>query len=60
MHDNKLEIEVLNDLIKINNDRIEGYKHAIEETKTMDSDLRRTFEVFIHDSEQYKKNSLGK
>lgn len=29
-------IEVLNDLIKINYDRIEGYRKAAEETKTYD------------------------
>ena len=30
---------VLNDLIKINNDRIEGYQRALEETKDTDVDL---------------------
>jgi len=34
-------ITALNELIEINNDRVEGYKTAMKETK--DSDLRHTF-----------------
>jgi len=43
-------ITALNELIEINNDRIAGYKTAIEETK--ESDLRGTFLEFISTSEK--------
>lgn len=55
--------EVINDLIKINNDRIEGYKRAIGETKDLDVDLKGMFEGMIRESEQYKSelnDELGK
>jgi hypothetical protein len=34
---------VLEDLIKINNDRIEGYEKALKDLKAEDSDLRIIF-----------------
>ena len=40
MSNNKETIEVLNDLIQINNDRIAGYEKAIKETKSEDEDLK--------------------
>ncbi len=45
--------EVLNDLIKINNDRIEGYETAIDETKDSDEDLRASFKKMISQSRDY-------
>ena len=36
-------IEILNDLILINNDRIEGYKKASDETDASDTDLRSLY-----------------
>ncbi len=33
-------LEVLNDLVKINNDRIAGYERAISESKDLDVDLK--------------------
>jgi uncharacterized protein (TIGR02284 family) len=45
-------IEILNDLIKINNDRIEGYTRAIEELKEGDEDLKVLFSNMIDDSRQ--------
>ncbi len=36
-------VEVLNDLIEINNDRINGYEKAIENTKDLDIDLQAIF-----------------
>lgn len=39
--------EVLNDLIEINNDRIEGYTRALEETKAEDADLKALFENYV-------------
>jgi uncharacterized protein (TIGR02284 family) len=49
--DNEKSIEVLNSLIVINNDRVEGYKTASNETK--DSDLKSLFAQFEQTS---KKN----
>jgi uncharacterized protein (TIGR02284 family) len=43
-------ITALNELIEINNDRIEGYKTAIKETS--DSDLRSTFLELTNTSEK--------
>lgn len=42
--------EVLNDLIIINNDRVEGYRKAIDELGSADSDLKTLFERFIDNS----------
>ena len=36
-------IEVLNDLIRINNDRIAGYEKAADEARDIDVDLRTIF-----------------
>ncbi|AWO01410.1 aldehyde dehydrogenase [Chitinophaga alhagiae] len=43
--------DVLEDLVKINNDRIEGYQKAIKQTD--DSDLKSLFERMLADSRQY-------
>ena len=47
-------VEVLNDLVKINNDRIAGYERAISESKDLDVDLKTIFEGMTKESEQYK------
>jgi uncharacterized protein (TIGR02284 family) len=49
-------IEILNDLILINNDRIEGYERALKELKEGDddTDLQLLFLRFIDDSRRYK------
>ncbi|WP_293784124.1 PA2169 family four-helix-bundle protein [uncultured Pedobacter sp.] len=46
--------EVLNDLIQINNDRIEGYEKARQELKDEDADLRTLFLNMISESQKYK------
>ncbi|HEY0298745.1 MAG TPA: PA2169 family four-helix-bundle protein [Arachidicoccus sp.] len=47
--------ETINDLIKINNDRIVGYQKAIEELKdSHDADLKTLFTDIIHQSERFK------
>lgn len=46
-------IEVLNDLIRINNDRIVGYDKASEEVRTLDVDLRAIFSRMAEESRQY-------
>lgn len=52
--------EVLNDLVKINNDRIAGYERAISESKDLDVDLKATFEGMIRESEGYKNELIAK
>lgn len=44
---------VLNDLIKINNDRIEGYQRALEETKDTDVDLKAMCKQMVDQSMKY-------
>lgn len=44
------KVTALNDLIEINNDRIEGYKTAINDTD--DSDLKKTFVELLGTSEK--------
>lgn len=46
MTSNESSIEVLNDLIQINNDRIFGYNNAIENLKDGDNDLKTLFTKF--------------
>ena len=53
METNEKLIEVLNDLIEINNDRVRGYEKAMEETKDLDADLRKTFSDMAIDSSHY-------
>ena len=55
MENNKNAIEALNDLIKINNDRVEGYELAIEETKSEDSDLKSIFSGMTQESRNYNR-----
>src|SRR5690606_14808819 len=54
--DHKACIEALNDLIKINNDRMEGYQRAIDELQDgMDTDLKNLFSNMITESHEYKR-----
>lgn len=46
-------IEVLNDLVQINNDRIEGYEKAIKETDDIDVDLQGIFQKMANESRGY-------
>ena len=46
-------VEVLNDLIKINNDRIEGYERAAEESKEIDITLKAVFNKMADESRKY-------
>ena len=49
-------IEVLNDLILINNDRVSGYQRAIKELKMDDGDLKSLFDRMIIESQQIKSD----
>jgi uncharacterized protein (TIGR02284 family) len=50
--------ELLNDLIKINNDRIVGYEKAIENTKGLDIDLKAVYQDMANQSKKIV-NDLG-
>lgn len=54
MISNETTIDVLNDLVKVNNDRIEGYEKALKELPAGDTDLRELFISMIDESHQYK------
>jgi uncharacterized protein (TIGR02284 family) len=54
MQNIKETIEVLNDLIQVNNDRITGYEKAIKETKVEDEDLKILFATMIAESHRNK------
>ena len=54
MTTNENLVEVLNDLVQINNDRIEGYQKAAEETKDLDIDLKAIFIKMAEESIKYK------
>jgi uncharacterized protein (TIGR02284 family) len=55
----KETIEVLNDLVTINNDRIVGYERALEETKTEDADLKQLFTSMIDESRKIRVDLAG-
>jgi len=51
-------IEVLNDLVMINNDRIRGYEEAVKELKEDDQDLKSLFDHLIVESQQIKSDLI--
>jgi uncharacterized protein (TIGR02284 family) len=55
----KETIEVLNDLVTINNDRIVGYERALEETKVDDTDLKKLFTSMIDESRKIRIDLAG-
>src|ERR1044072_7016416 len=59
MPNNENTVEILNDLVKINNDRIAGYERAINEAKDLDVDLKALFEGMIRESQQYKSELVS-
>ncbi len=54
MIENEATVEILNDLIEINNDRIAGYDRAIKESTEENADLKPLFEHMIHESHECK------
>ena len=50
----KETVDILNDLVKINNDRIEGYEKALKDLKDEDADLKPLFLSFIDQSRKIK------
>ncbi len=59
MTTNENLVEVLNDLVQINNDRIEGYQKAAEETKDIDVDLKAIFIKMAEESIKYKTELIN-
>lgn len=53
MSTNENLIEVLNDLIRINNDRIDGYEKATKDTDKIDIDLQGLFQKMANESREY-------
>ena len=53
METNEKLIEALNGLIEINNDRVNGYEKAIEESKDLDVDLKTIFNGMATESRKY-------
>jgi uncharacterized protein (TIGR02284 family) len=53
MERNEKIVDILNDLIRINHDRIVGYEKGIEELKDGDADLKTLFARYIQESRQY-------
>jgi len=51
---NQKSIDCLNDLIRINNDRIEGYERASKEAETLDIDLKALFAKMGSESRTYR------
>ena len=54
MQNTQETIEVLNDLILINNDRIAGYERAIKESDASDDDLKVLYATMIAESHRIK------
>lgn len=52
---NEKNIELLNDLIKINNDRIAGYQKAIENTDTLEAELKTLYSRMVEESYEYNR-----
>lgn len=53
MEKNEKVIGILNDLIRINHDRVVGYEKAIDELKDEDADLKALFNRYTQESKQY-------
>ena len=54
------QARLLNDLILINNDRVEGYQKAMEELKAEDSDLKLLFQEKVNQSREFKSELTEK
>lgn len=54
METNKQTEEILQDLIRINNDRVAGYERAIKELESGDDDLKILFAAMIAESHHAK------
>ncbi len=53
--ENEKTLGILNDLIRINKDRVVGYEKATDELKGNDADLAALFQRYISESRQYSQ-----
>lgn len=53
MQSNAKTAEILNDLIKINRDRVEGYEKAIKELDASDTDLNALYQQYAQQSRTF-------
>lgn len=58
MNQNQINNDVLNDLVQINNDRIEGYRKASDELSVQDQDLRTFFAEISRQSANFKSELI--
>ena len=56
--ENEDQVMVLNDLVRINNDRTEGYRKASENLKDTETDLLSIFNEFAMNSEKNKEELI--
>lgn len=54
METKEATVDILNDLVQINNDRIAGYERALKETTDENADLKKIFTKCIANSHQCK------
>ncbi|MEO3406081.1 PA2169 family four-helix-bundle protein [Mucilaginibacter sp. CAU 1740] len=54
MENTQATVEILNDLVQINNDRIEGYQRASKDLKDEHTELRAVFNRLIAQSQNFK------
>ncbi|SEN41957.1 conserved hypothetical protein [Mucilaginibacter gossypiicola] len=54
MENTQATVQILNDLIQINNDRIEGYQRASKDLQDGDTELKSLFTRLIGQSQGYK------
>ncbi|WP_345331023.1 PA2169 family four-helix-bundle protein [Mucilaginibacter defluvii] len=54
MENTKATVEILNDLVQINNDRISGFEKALKDLKEQDADIRYLFTNCIGQSHEFK------
>lgn len=59
MESNNALIDVLNDLVQINNDRIAGYEKAIKDSKPEDVGFHSMFRRMIDESSKYKSELIS-
>ena len=52
-------VEILNDLVEINNDRIVGYERVLKELKDGDADLKSLFTSMIDESRKIRVDLAG-
>ncbi len=55
---NEKSISVLNDVIEILNDRIEGYERAMKDVEFEDVDLKAMFANMVHESREFRNELI--